>query len=147
MTAGAKLASEFFPVALRSGFASLRLCFEFFRCIRRDARATLKRIGSLAAVQALRLFVKAVHGFSGKKFFARGKVIALADTPRGKQARDFGCGQTFQEDGGRFLDGRLFVLDLDAHNCCWLNCKTKSSGFKTAILPAYRRMSRSSQVR
>ena len=78
----------------------------------------MKEIGSLAAVRGLGLVEKAVHGFSGEKFFAPSQVVALTHAPRGQQARDFGRGQPFQQDAGRFLNGRLFVFDLDVYNFC-----------------------------
>lgn len=57
------------------------------------------------------LIEQSIHRFPGEKLIARLHVIAGADLKRGKQARDFGRGYLFQEDGGGFLDGGEFVID------------------------------------
>jgi hypothetical protein len=60
---------------------------------RRDARATLKRMASLAAVRGLCFVEETVHGFSSEQFVAQLEVIALPDLPGRKQPYDLDAGK------------------------------------------------------
>ena len=69
------------------------------------------------------LLEQAVHCFPGEELVTRLHVITGSDLERCEQARDFGRGHFFQEDGGRFLDGGELVFDGNAHGVDWLEMK------------------------
>ncbi len=88
---------------------------------------------------------EAGDGLAGEEALALGKIVLAGDGPGGKELREFGGVEMFQQHSHRLVDGGLFGQILGFHSrsvIFRMNC----TGFKIGNGPRYRRGSRSSQV-